>query len=69
MILYYNGGEHILVKEYYTYAMYSFIADFGGYLGLLLGASILSFYDDTSTFLSFVKSYFVTKRLKNKIEK
>ena len=30
--LYYNGGEHILVKEYYTYAMYSFIADFGGYL-------------------------------------
>ena len=31
--------------QYYTYDLKSFVADFGGYLGLLLGSSILTFYD------------------------
>ena len=29
---YFNGGKHIIAREYYTYQMYSFIADIGGYL-------------------------------------
>ena len=32
-------------KEYLTYDGNDFVADFGGYLGLLLGHSILTFYD------------------------
>ena len=32
-------------EEVRLYTMANFIADFGGYLGLLLGASIMSFFD------------------------
>jgi hypothetical protein len=32
-------------KQYYVYDSDSFIADIGGYLGLCLGMSILTFYD------------------------
>jgi hypothetical protein len=31
--------------HYYTYDWSSFIADVGGFLGLFMGHSILSFYD------------------------
>ena len=31
--------------QYFTYDIKSFVADFGGYLGLLLGSSLLTFYD------------------------
>ena len=44
IILYYNRGEHDLWEEYYIYNWGSFIADVGGYLGLLLGSSVLSMY-------------------------
>ena len=33
--------------EYYTYDISNLIADFGGFLGLLLGYSILGLYDTT----------------------
>ena len=33
------------VTQYLNYDQYNFIADFGGYLGLLLGSSLLTFYD------------------------
>ncbi len=33
-------------KHTLTYQVSNFIADFGGYLGLLLGASLISIYDD-----------------------
>lgn len=40
------ASNHIAIKEqYYTYDFYNLIADFGGYLGLLLGYSILGFID------------------------
>ena len=29
---YFNGGKHMHMDEYHTYATYSFIADIGGYL-------------------------------------
>ena len=34
-------------EEYYTYDISNLIADFGGFLGLLLGYSILGLYDTT----------------------
>ena len=40
----YPRGEYDLVEEYYIYNWGSFIADVGGYLGLLLGYSLLSMY-------------------------
>ena len=49
----YYGTSRVTVKEqYYTYGFDSFIADIGGYLGLLLGNSILGFYD---TLIDLVK--------------
>ena len=30
--IYFNGGQHNILHEYYTYEMHSFIADIGGYL-------------------------------------
>ena len=32
-------------KDVFTYDLNSFVADFGGYLGLLLGMSLLSIFD------------------------
>ena len=40
----YPSGEYDFVEEYYIYNWGSFIADVGGYLGLLLGYSLLSMY-------------------------
>ena len=40
----YPRGEYDLREEYYIYNWGSFIADVGGYLGLLLGSSALSMY-------------------------
>ena len=40
----YPQGEYNLAEEYYIYNWGSFIADVGGYLGLLLGYSVLSMY-------------------------
>ncbi len=34
-----------MTKEKLSYEFTNFVADFGGYLGLLLGASLLSIYD------------------------
>ena len=40
----YRDGMYILNEEYLVYDFNNFIADIGGYLGLLLGHSILSIY-------------------------
>ena len=32
-------------EQYYTYDWTDLFSDFGGYMGLLLGASMLTFYD------------------------
>ena len=42
--MFYNNGRHRVGKQYYTYGLNSYISDFGGYLGLLLGYSIMSFF-------------------------
>jgi hypothetical protein len=51
---YYTSGRYNYMEDYYTYDEFSFFADVGGYLGLLLGHSILSFYDIAkATWLKF----------------
>ncbi len=44
--LYYPTNEYIERREYFLYGFPSLMADFGGYLGLLLGHSLLSLYDE-----------------------
>ena len=39
------NSDYIVRHEYLTYDMNSLIADVGGYLGLLLGYSLLSIYE------------------------
>ena len=41
----YMNSDYIVRQEYLTYDMNSLIADIGGYLGLLLGYSLLSIYE------------------------
>jgi hypothetical protein len=43
--LYYGSGRYQVRHQYLTYDAQSLVADIGGYLGLLLGHSVLSFYD------------------------
>ena len=40
----FEGGSYQFEEEYIDYDFNDFIADVGGYLGLLLGHSVLSFY-------------------------
>ena len=44
-------------EQYVIYDTYSFIADVGGYMGLLLGCSLMSLYNDVEAILKglFVK--------------
>lgn len=41
----YSSGDYVEEEEFFDYGFKDFVADFGGYLGLLLGHSILSFFD------------------------
>ena len=50
-------------EQYLAYNLDSLIADFGGYLGLLLGQSILSFYD---LGLGFLNKFGCGKQAKTK---
>ena len=40
----FEKGEYRLIEEHYLYGIWNFIPDVGGYLGLLLGYSLLSLY-------------------------
>ena len=43
--IYFNRDQFPVKEQYYIYDGANFIADFGGYLGLLLGYSLLAFFD------------------------
>ena len=43
-----------VTEEVELYNLSKFIADFGGYLGLLLGASLITFFDGCVLFISFI---------------
>ncbi len=46
------GSSVKIIREELTYGIKDFVADFGGYLGLLLGASLISIYDDIEATIS-----------------
>ena len=43
--------------QYVTYDANAFIADFGGYLGLLLGQSIIAMYDMLVSYMDSATKY------------
>jgi hypothetical protein len=55
-----------LTKEHFTYQWENFVADFGGYLGLLLGASLLDIYD--LTFNGIYKYMEISKKINEAIK-
>ena len=50
-------GEHDVIEEYFLYDFDSFIPDVGGYLGLLLGYSLLSMYHTFTQWLTIAKQW------------
>ena len=48
VVLFHANARYYLMEHYVIYDHNSFIADVGGYLGLLLGHSILSIYTQFS---------------------
>ena len=42
-------------EQYYVHNWYGFLADIGGYMGLLLGSSLLSLYDEAAGLLKCLK--------------
>ena len=63
---YFGKDRFGLKKQYYTYDFQNFLADFGGYLGLLLGYSLLGFYDTLTTIFKHATD---KKRTRAKIDK
>ena len=55
IILYFAKDKFPVKEQYYIYDGANFIADFGGYLGLLLGYSLLAFYD---TLVELIKTIY-----------
>ena len=47
----FSSQRYTELVHYYTYEWSSFIADVGGFLGLLLGYSVLSIYDEAKLLL------------------
>ena len=53
-LFYYPSGGYDEKIYYYTYALGDYIADVGGYMGLLLGYSLISFYDGFKYMLTWL---------------
>ena len=47
----YRNGMYNIDREYYVYDTSHFLADIGGYLGLLLGHSLLSIYSMSTNWI------------------
>lgn len=52
--LIYKEPEIAIETEHLAYDIYDLIGDIGGYLGLLLGASLLTIWDICSNFISIL---------------
>ncbi len=59
-----SGVATKVTREHLSYGIANFVADCGGYLGLLLGASLLSIYDGI---LDFTKAYQDSMKLRRKL--
>ena len=53
--IYYAHDKYPIKTQFYMYSTSNLIADFGGYLGLLLGYSLLGFYDTLADFFEYTR--------------
>ena len=53
--IYYAHDKYPVKNQFYIYSTSNLIADFGGYLGLLLGYSLLGFYDTLVDFFEYAR--------------
>ena len=67
-LFYYDHGEYDLLEEYYIYNWGSFIADVGGYMGLLLGYSVMGMYHMTTPIVMKQVEWLAKKMSKRKAE-
>ena len=51
-IYFQRNAPTVIIEQSLVYTFTNFVAEFGGYLGLLLGASLLSIYDDIWSFFA-----------------
>ncbi len=61
LVLYLSPGEIPYVEEVYMYNLLDFVGNVGGFLGLLLGASLISLFDQAMTTLSNWQRFFWLK--------
>ena len=59
--IYFAKDKFPVKKQFYIYSNANLIADFGGYLGLLLGYSVLAFYDSLVDFFQCISMKFKKK--------
>ena len=52
-----HESAYIEEEEYFIYDFDTFIADVGGYMGLLLGSSIISLMDEVESLLLRAKKF------------
>ena len=50
--------QALVIEESLTYSKEDFLGDLGGYTGIFIGASILTFYDLTISLFEKGKSFF-----------
>ena len=62
MDVFYANGNYEEKRQYYTYGLNDLFSDFGGYMGLFLGASMLTFYDAVASLLVMWNKVCVTKK-------
>ena len=65
----YKSGEYRQIEEHYLYDFWSFIPDVGGYLGLLLGYSVLSLYHMLTQWMIDARQWLTNKRQKKWLTK
>ena len=54
LTIYFAKDKFLVKEQFYIYGIQHLIADFGGYLGLLLGYSLLGFYDSMMDFFEYM---------------
>ena len=69
MRIFFAKDKYPMKKQFYIYTKSNLVADFGGYLGLLLGYSVLGFFnslmDFSEHFIRMCKEKFQAKIAKS----